>query len=251
VADGDGERSLYWGCLGRRYRGEQRLQPVNCHRIGSPTGPRPQAAASHGRIWARVHVPHSPDHSVSENLGRALAFYSSLGFAETVRLPTEGEPIHVEGYKIGIASVTSTRDDPGLDPVPKWPASGVISLDRRHCRGLREVHRERSPWTARPDARLSPREQTAGDGKGRTSPGSTEDGEKRLTQAFFGPASGGGGIRTLGRVSPSTVFKTALCDAAARRAVASVATLGRERLSAVEEPLPRNRTAAGKLFKGG
>ena len=176
-------------------------------RAASPTCQRHRIGARQERdlerrrvtdLEARVHLPHSPDHPVSENLGRAVAFYSSLGFTETFRLPTEGEPIHVdltlEGYKISIASVASTRDD----PAPKWPASGRHSLDRRHCRGLREVHRERSPWTARPDARLSPREQTAGDGKGRTSPGATEDGKKRLTQAVFGPASGGGGIRTHG-----------------------------------------------------
>ena len=60
----------------------------------------------------------------SQNLLQAaLAFYSSLGFEETFRLPTEGDPIHVDlaldGYKIGIASVVSTRDDHGLDPVPE------------------------------------------------------------------------------------------------------------------------------------
>jgi catechol 2,3-dioxygenase-like lactoylglutathione lyase family enzyme len=66
----------------------------------------------------------------SENLGRAVAFYSSLGFSETFRVPTEGEPIHVDltldGYKIGIASVASTRDDHGLDPVPKGQRAAVI-----------------------------------------------------------------------------------------------------------------------------
>jgi hypothetical protein len=51
----------------------------------------------------------------SQNVERAAAFYSSLGFSETFRVPTEGEPIHVDltldGYKIGIASVAmdSTR----------------------------------------------------------------------------------------------------------------------------------------------
>jgi glyoxylase I family protein len=44
---------------------------------------------------------------------------------ETFRVPTEGEPIHVDfaldGYKIGIASFASTRDDHGLDPVPDSP----------------------------------------------------------------------------------------------------------------------------------
>jgi glyoxylase I family protein len=66
----------------------------------------------------------------SENLPRAVAFYSSLGFTETFRVPTEGEPIHVDltldGYKIGIASVASTRDDHGLEPVPKGQRAAVI-----------------------------------------------------------------------------------------------------------------------------
>lgn len=66
----------------------------------------------------------------SENLKRAAAFYKSLGFTETFRVPTEGEPIHIDlsldGYKIGIASVASTRDDHGLDPVPKGQRAAVI-----------------------------------------------------------------------------------------------------------------------------
>lgn len=66
----------------------------------------------------------------SENLPRAVDFYKSLGFAETFRVPAEGEPIHVDlsldGYKIGIASVASTRDDHGLDPVPEGQRAAVI-----------------------------------------------------------------------------------------------------------------------------
>jgi glyoxylase I family protein len=66
----------------------------------------------------------------SENVTRAAAFYSSLGFTETFRVPTEGEPIHVDldldGYKMGIASVASTRDDHGLDPVPDGQRAAVI-----------------------------------------------------------------------------------------------------------------------------
>jgi catechol 2,3-dioxygenase-like lactoylglutathione lyase family enzyme len=66
----------------------------------------------------------------SQNLPRAVAFYSSLGFTETFRVPTDGDPIHVDlaldGYKIGIASVASTRDDHGLDPVPEGQRAAVI-----------------------------------------------------------------------------------------------------------------------------
>ena len=49
----------------------------------------------------------------SEDVERAASFYSSLGFVETFRVPVEGDPIHVDltldGYKIGIASVASSR----------------------------------------------------------------------------------------------------------------------------------------------
>ena len=66
----------------------------------------------------------------SEDVTRAAAFYSSLGFTETFRVPIEGEPIHVDlaldGYKIGVASVTSTREDHGLDPVPEGQRAAVI-----------------------------------------------------------------------------------------------------------------------------
>jgi catechol 2,3-dioxygenase-like lactoylglutathione lyase family enzyme len=66
----------------------------------------------------------------SEDLPRAMAFYSSLGFNETFRVPTTGEPIHVDlvldGYKIGIASVASTRDDHGLNPIPEGQRAAVI-----------------------------------------------------------------------------------------------------------------------------
>ncbi len=66
----------------------------------------------------------------SADVPRAAAFYSSLGFTETFRVPTEGDPIHVDlaldGYKIGIASVASTRDDHGLDPVPEGQRAAVI-----------------------------------------------------------------------------------------------------------------------------
>ena len=66
----------------------------------------------------------------SENLPRAIAFYTHLGFAETFRVPSDGEPIHVDltldGYKIGIASAESTRDDHGLDPVSTGQRAAVI-----------------------------------------------------------------------------------------------------------------------------
>jgi glyoxylase I family protein len=66
----------------------------------------------------------------SHEVQRAAKFYEGLGFTETFRTPTEGEPIHVDlaldGYKIGIASVASSRDDHGLDPVPEGQRAAVI-----------------------------------------------------------------------------------------------------------------------------
>jgi len=66
----------------------------------------------------------------SDDLPRAVEFYSRLGFTETFRVPTAGEPIHVDlvldGYKIGIASAASTRDDHGLDPIPEGQRAAVI-----------------------------------------------------------------------------------------------------------------------------
>jgi glyoxylase I family protein len=66
----------------------------------------------------------------SQDVTRAAAFYERLGFVEAFRVPTEGEPIHVDlvldGYRLGIASVASTRDDHGLDPVPQGQRAAVV-----------------------------------------------------------------------------------------------------------------------------
>jgi hypothetical protein len=66
----------------------------------------------------------------SEDVTRVTQFYEKLGFTETFRVPTEGEPIHVDlvldGYKIGFSSVDSTRDDHGLQPVTGVQHTAVI-----------------------------------------------------------------------------------------------------------------------------
>jgi catechol 2,3-dioxygenase-like lactoylglutathione lyase family enzyme len=106
----------------------------------------------------------------SEDVERAAAFYSSLGFAETFRVPNEGDPIHVDlvldSYKIGIASVASTRDDHGLDPVPHGQRAAVIlwtddtaaafaEVTASGARGLASPHewlgRLLIAWVADPD----------------------------------------------------------------------------------------------------
>ena len=57
----------------------------------------------------------------SADVERACAFYRRLGFQETFRVPRDGPPIHadlvLDGYKIGVASIVSSREHHGLDPV--------------------------------------------------------------------------------------------------------------------------------------
>ncbi len=66
----------------------------------------------------------------SDDVPRAVEFYRHLGFRETFRVPTDAEPIHVDleldGYKIGIASGASTRDDHGLSPITRGQRAAVI-----------------------------------------------------------------------------------------------------------------------------
>ena len=66
----------------------------------------------------------------TENLPRAAAFYAHLGFEEAFRVPAQGEPIHVDlvldGYRIGLASAASTRDDHGLTPVIEGQRAAVV-----------------------------------------------------------------------------------------------------------------------------
>jgi catechol 2,3-dioxygenase-like lactoylglutathione lyase family enzyme len=66
----------------------------------------------------------------SRDIERAVGFYKAVGFKEAFRTPTEGSPIHVDlvldGYRIGLATETSTRDDHGLDPVAEGQRAAVI-----------------------------------------------------------------------------------------------------------------------------
>jgi len=65
-----------------------------------------------------------------KDVSRAAEFYRSLGFEEVFRTPTDGSPIHVDltldGYRIGLASGASTRDDHGMDPVVSGQRAAVI-----------------------------------------------------------------------------------------------------------------------------
>ena len=106
----------------------------------------------------------------SNDLPRAAAFYADLGFTETFRVPKEGEPIHIDlaldGYQIGIASVASTRDDHGLDPIGEGQRAAVIlwtddtaaayaKLIANGCPAIAAphvwLHRLLIAWTADPD----------------------------------------------------------------------------------------------------
>lgn len=94
----------------------------------------------------------------SEDVERAAAFYSALGFVETFRVPTEGKPIHVDlaldGYKLGIASVESTRDDHGLDPVGHGQRAAVILWADDVDAAFAELTAKGAPTLAAPDAWL-------------------------------------------------------------------------------------------------
>ena len=66
----------------------------------------------------------------SDNVERLAGFYCTLGFTEAFRTPTTGEPIHIDveldGYRIGIASLQSARDDHGLQPLERGQRAAVI-----------------------------------------------------------------------------------------------------------------------------
>lgn len=66
----------------------------------------------------------------SRDLVRSADFYRALGFEEVFRTPREGTPMHIDlvldGYRIGLASEISTREDHGLDPVVAGQRAAVI-----------------------------------------------------------------------------------------------------------------------------
>lgn len=66
----------------------------------------------------------------SRDVERAATFYKAAGFTEVFRTPAEGTPIHVDllldGYRVGLASEDSTRNDHGLDPVVVGQRGAVI-----------------------------------------------------------------------------------------------------------------------------
>jgi DNA-binding MarR family transcriptional regulator/catechol 2,3-dioxygenase-like lactoylglutathione lyase family enzyme len=70
----------------------------------------------------------------SDDLTRAAAFYARLGFVEVFRTASQGEPIHLDleldGYRIGLASGASTREDHGLAPITSGQRAAVVVWTR-------------------------------------------------------------------------------------------------------------------------
>ncbi|QIV86082.1 VOC family protein [Glutamicibacter mishrai] len=66
----------------------------------------------------------------TRDINRASDFYRALGFEEAFRTPETGTPIHVDlvldGYRIGLATESSTREDHGLEPVASGQRAAVI-----------------------------------------------------------------------------------------------------------------------------
>lgn len=66
----------------------------------------------------------------TRDIDRAATFYGAVGFEEMFRTPTEGTPIHVDlvldGYRLGLATESSTRDDHGLKPAANGQRAAVI-----------------------------------------------------------------------------------------------------------------------------
>lgn len=66
----------------------------------------------------------------SVDVEKAAAFYTQVGFTEVFRTPVDGTPIHVDlqldGYRLGLASEQSTREDHGMHPVVEGQRAAMI-----------------------------------------------------------------------------------------------------------------------------
>ncbi len=127
----------------------------------------------------------------TEQIGRAVSFYTAIGFEQVFRVPADGEPIHVDlvldGYRIGLATARATREDHQLSPVTSGQRAAIIlwtndvtaAFDRLTSVGAVPVHRPQ-PWLGRlliawltdPDGHLIQIVQEDGtQGTGRSRPG--------------------------------------------------------------------------------
>lgn len=65
------------------------------------------------------------------DLTATATFYTDLGFREVYRTPpAPADPIHVDleldGYRLGLATALSTREDHGLDPIDQGQRAAVV-----------------------------------------------------------------------------------------------------------------------------
>jgi catechol 2,3-dioxygenase-like lactoylglutathione lyase family enzyme len=96
----------------------------------------------------------------TKHIETAVAFYRAIGFDEVFRTPAEGKPSHVDleldGYRIGLATVRSAREDHWLEPVASGQRAAVVlwtddvraGFERLVERGALPVH-EPQPWLDR------------------------------------------------------------------------------------------------------
>ncbi len=91
----------------------------------------------------------------SADVARGVAFYRSLGFEETFRVPRDGVPLHVElrldGFTVGIADTRSAVEDHGLDVDPSRRGRGmeiVLWTDDTDAAFERLVHAGARPLSA-------------------------------------------------------------------------------------------------------
>ena len=90
----------------------------------------------------------------SADVDRSARFYSALGFDEVFRTPDDGDPIHVDlvldGYRIGIASAASTREDHGIDALDEGKRAAVILWTDDVRAALAEIAGLGAPVLAQP-----------------------------------------------------------------------------------------------------
>lgn len=64
------------------------------------------------------------------DIQRATAFYESLGFREVFRVPATGTPLHadleLDGYRIGLATETTSREEHGLNPATTGQRATIV-----------------------------------------------------------------------------------------------------------------------------
>lgn len=96
----------------------------------------------------------------TRDMEAAVAFYTAIGFTETFRTPMDGSATHVDlvlhGYRIGLSTEESVRDDHGVDPVAEGQRAAVVLWTDDTTAGYSRLRRlgahpvkEPSPWRER------------------------------------------------------------------------------------------------------